>query len=190
MIWRHVVLVGLSGCGKSTIGPRLARQLGLPFTDTDRNVVHRAGRTIDDIFASDGEAAFRQLERVAVSEAVAGQPSVIATGAGAPMDEGSRTLLWDGNAVVWLDVPVDVLVARLERTDRPGRERRPMLQGGGPAVRLPALLEARRPVYASAHVHVQVGGARPADVVATIWRQLHATLSRAGGGYGGGRGTP
>ncbi len=177
MTFHHVVLVGLSGTGKSTVGPRLARRLDLLYVDTDRRVVERAGLPIDQVFATQGEGAFRAYEREAVRDAVAGPRSIIATGAGAPVDPTNRALLWEGNAVVWLDAPLEVLVARLERSDRPGRERRPLLQDGGAAARLPVLLEARRPIYSSAHVRVETGVARPEVVVAEILRLLDSTGS-------------
>lgn len=112
MEFHHIVLVGLSGSGKSTIGPRLARRLDLLFVDTDRSVVARAGKSIDEIFSEFGEPTFRAYEREAVREAVAGPRAVISTGAGAPIDATSRAALWEGNAVVWLDAPIDVLTAR------------------------------------------------------------------------------
>jgi shikimate kinase len=176
MTYYHVILVGLSGSGKSTIGPRLARRLDLPFVDTDRSVVARVGKPIDEIFATAGEPTFRAFERAAVREAVAGPRAVISTGAGAPVDLANRALLWDGNAVVWLDAPLDVLVTRLGRSDRPGRERRPLLSDDV-AARLPSLLEARRPIYESAHVRVGTGAARPTVVVSEILRRINPTQS-------------
>ena len=173
MNYHHVVLVGLSGSGKSTIGPRLARRLDLLFLDTDRSVVARAGMPIDEIFAMHGEPSFRSFEREAVREAVAGPRAVISTGAGAPVDVTNRSLLWEGNAVIWLDAPIEVLVTRLGRSDRPGRERRPLLDGDA-ASRLPALLEARRPIYESAHLRVGTGAARPDVVVSEILRRIVA----------------
>lgn len=171
MNYHHLVLVGLSGSGKSTIGPRLARRLDLLFVDTDRSVVARAGMPIDEIFATHGEPSFRAFEREAVREAVAGPRAVISTGAGAPVDGTNRALLWEGNAVIWLDAPIDVLVTRLGRSEWPGRERRPLLNGNA-ASRLPALLAARRPVYESAHFRVGTGLARPDVVVTEILRRL------------------
>ena len=172
MNYHHVILVGLSGSGKSTIGPRLARRLDLLFVDTDRSVVARAGKPIEEIFATAGEPTFRAFEREAVREAVAGPRAVISTGAGAPIDHTNRALLWEENVVVWLDAPLEVLVTRLGRSDRPGRERRPLLNGDA-AARLPALLDARRPIYETAHVRVGTGTARPDVVVSDILRRIN-----------------
>jgi shikimate kinase len=160
---RHVVLVGLSGSGKSTVGRLLGDRLGRPFVDTDDVVVALAGRPIPEIFAADGEAAFREVERRAVAWALEGPPGVVATGGGAPLDATNRERLWAGNLVVWLDAPVDVLVRRVGAAGAG----RPLLSGGA-AARLARLAEARRPVYAAAHLHLVTSGLSPADVAAAI----------------------
>jgi shikimate kinase len=175
--YHHLVLIGLSGSGKSTIGPRLARRLDLLYVDTDKSVVARTSKPIHEIFASEGEPVFRAYEREAVREAVAGPRAVISTGAGAPINPANRALLWEGNTVVWLDAPIEVLVARLSRSDRPGRERRPLLDGDA-ASKLPALLEARRPIYESAHVRVETDAARPDVVVTEILRRINPLTRR------------
>jgi shikimate kinase len=159
---RHVVLVGLSGSGKSTVGRLLGDRLGRPFVDTDDVVVALAGRPIPEIFAAEGEAAFRAVERRAVAWALEGAPGVVATGGGAPLDAANRERLWAGNLVVWLDAPVDVLVRRVGTGAG-----RPLLSGDA-AARLSRLDEARRPVYATAHLHLVTSGLTPADVAAAI----------------------
>lgn len=178
MNFHHVVLVGLSGSGKSTIGPRLARRLDLLFIDTDKTVVARAGCPIDEIFATRGEATFRAFEREAVREAIAGPRSVIATGGGAPVDPENFRQLWEGNAVIWLDAPMEVLISRMEGSQRAGREKRPLLANGGARLRLPALLEARAPIYSQAHVRVETGVVRPEVVVTEIIRQVRPGQTR------------
>ena len=166
----HVVLVGLSGSGKSTIGKLLARRLDRPFVDTDELIVQRAGKTIPEVFAGEGEAAFRQLEREAVANAVSGPASVIATGGGAPVDESNRAALWRGNTVVWLAPPVDRLVERL------GAESgRPLLEGN-PRARLTALYQAREPIYRTAHVRVSTEDPTPEETVAGILKLLPETV--------------
>ena len=162
--FRHIVLIGLSGSGKSTVGRQLAVVLGRPFVDTDELITAAAGRPIPQIFAEQGEPAFRALEREAVQRAVSGPPAVIATGGGAPVDETNRRALWQGNAVVWLDAPVDVLALRLGGA---GAGRPLLADPRGPAARLAALHAARRPVYAEAHVRIDAVPP-PEQVVAMI----------------------
>ena len=147
---RHVVLVGLSGSGKSTIGRRLAERLGRPLVDTDDLIVQRAGMPIPRLFVERGEPAFRALEREVVADAAAGEPAVIATGGGAPIDAENRRRLWEDNLVVWLDAPVEALVSRVG----PEGDGRPLLAGGA-AERLSALRAERAPVYELAHLHVE-----------------------------------
>jgi shikimate kinase len=164
---RHVVLVGLSGSGKSTIGRLLARRLGRAFVDTDDLIVERAGKPIPAVFAQDGEAEFRRIEREAVAAALERPPAVIATGGGAPVDEGNRRALWDGNLVVWLDAPVEVLVSRVGEagTGRP-------LLADGPAARLAALRAAREAIYATAHLRVDTAALDTAAAADAILRAL------------------
>ena len=145
----HIVLVGLSGSGKSTVGRRLAERLARPFVDTDDLIVQRAGMPIPQLFAERGEPAFRAIERDAVLDALDGVPAVIATGGGAPVDPENRRHLWEGNLVVWLDAPVEILVDRVGAAG----DGRPLLAGGA-AERLAALRAERAPIYASSHLHV------------------------------------
>ena len=163
------MLVGLSGSGKSTVGPLLAARLGRRFVDTDDLIEAEAGATIPEIFAERGEGAFRAIEETAVARAVGGEPAVIATGGGAPMGQRNRDLLWQGNLVVWLDANVPTLARRLER----GGPDRPLLRSpGGPAERLQGLLEARRPIYAQAHLHLRTDTLSPDAVVEEIARRI------------------
>ncbi len=159
----HVVLIGLSGSGKSTVGRLLGARLARPFVDTDDVVVALAGRPIPEIFAAEGEPAFRELERRAVCGVLDGPPAVIATGGGAPVDVANRERLWAGNLVVWLDAPVDVLVHRVGAAGAG----RPLLSGAA-AERLSHLAASRRPVYAQAHLRLVTAGLTPAAVAAAI----------------------
>lgn len=162
----------MMGAGKSTVGPRLAARLSRPFLDTDRAVEARAGRRIAEIFAQDGEARFRALERAAIDEA-AGAGAVVALGGGAIAQPGAARRLRAQGLVVHLDAPVEVLLARIgDAVDRP------LLAGLAPqqrAARLRELLEQRRAHYATAHHRVDAAG--PADAVAA---RIEA-LVRAGG---------
>lgn len=133
-----VVLIGPMGAGKTSIGRRVAKTLGVPFADSDAAVV-RAHGPIDRIFAEQGEARFRELERDAVAEALAAG-GVVALGGGAVMDPQTRTLL-AGHRVVLLTVEPRVVASRIQGTTRP------LLQAEDPLTRWLAIYEARRPVY-------------------------------------------
>lgn len=166
---RHLVLVGLMGAGKSTVGEECARRLKRPFVDTDEVVVSATGRTIDEIFATEGEAGFREHERQAVADACASPaPLVVASGGGAVLDPDNRRLLRAHGFVVWLDAAPDVLAARVADGDA-----RPLLaQGGGPAT-LERLSTTRAPAYeAAAHTRVETGGRTVAEVADVVLEEL------------------
>jgi shikimate kinase len=169
----HVVLVGLSGSGKTTIGRRLATRLERPFVDTDDLIVQHAGKPIPDVFANDGEAVFRAIERQCVAEALAAPPSVIATGGGAPIDPTTRQALWHGNTVVWLDAPVEALVTRVGEAGAG----RPLLRGGA-ATRLETLRQEREHVYATAHLRLDTGALSAAKAVEAILSTLLAVAKQ------------
>lgn len=161
---KPVFLVGMMGAGKSTIGPRLAARLGRRYVDTDQDVERTAGRTIAEIFAAEGEARFRQLEREAIERA-SGEASVVALGGGAIAQPGAVRRLRARGVIVHLDAPIAVLLARIG--DAAGR---PLLAGLGPkarAAKLQGLLDARRSHYAKAHHRVDAAAA-PDEVVARI----------------------
>jgi shikimate kinase len=147
---RCIVLVGLMGAGKSTVGRRLARRLDLPFIDSDEEIEKAADRTIPEIFDRFGEASFRDGERRVIARLLGGPPKVIATGGGAFMDERTRTLILERCTAVWLDADIPTLAERVSR-----RDTRPLLRGQDPAPVLAQLAEARRPFYAQAHVHIR-----------------------------------
>jgi len=117
----HVVLVGMMGVGKSTVGRRIAAALDRPFRDTDAEIEQRSGRAVAEIFATDGESVFRTLESVVLSALVKHQsPSVIAAAGGVVLSPVNRTMLADAGLVVWLKAPVEVLLGRVRNgTHRP-----------------------------------------------------------------------
>ncbi|MFQ3595351.1 MAG: shikimate kinase [Sphingomonadaceae bacterium] len=149
---RPILLVGLMGSGKTAIGRRLAGALGLPFVDSDAEVEQAAGMTIAEIFERFGEAHFRDGERRVIARLLDGKRRVIATGGGAFADPDTRALALERALVVWLDADIATLVERVSR-----RGNRPLLQGRDPRVVLTELMEARRPAYAQAHLHVATG---------------------------------
>ncbi|MEZ4330673.1 MAG: 3-dehydroquinate synthase [Myxococcota bacterium] len=193
---RPVFLVGMMGAGKSTIGPRLAARLGRPFLDSDREVERAVGRSVAEIFAKDGEARFRALEREAIERA-ARRAAVVALGGGAIAQPGAARRLRARGRIVHLDAPVECLLERIG--DAPDR---PLLAGLGPAARkakLEALIATRRVHYDAAHHRVDAS-LEPEAVVDQIaaWletdpvRLEHAAgaggqRGRAGGGSMGGR---
>ncbi len=160
---RPIVLVGLMGAGKSTVGRRLAKLLGLPFVDTDTEIEEAAGTSTADLFERFGEDDFREGERRLVARLIDGTVRVIATGGGAFVDPQTRRLLNDRAITVWLDAPVEVLA---ERTGR--RNTRPLLRTGDPAETLARLAEQRHPMYAEAHIHIRSGDGPHGNVVEAI----------------------
>jgi shikimate kinase len=136
-----VILIGPPGSGKSTVGPLLAALLGVEFAETDSLIAQRAGKPVGDIFIDDGEDAFRELERSAADEAIAGHRGVLALGSGSVLSQGIRALL-AGQRVVYLETAFPA-VARRSGLDGP----HPPIPGN-PRGRLRQFLEERRPLYA------------------------------------------
>ena len=171
---RPVVLVGLMGVGKSTVGRRLARRLGLSFVDSDAEIEGAAGYPAAEVFERFGERDFRDGERRLVARLVEGAVRVIATGGGAYVDPSTRKLLNERAITVWLDAPVDILA---ERTAR--RDTRAQLRNGNPKAVLERLSQERRPSYAEAHIHVRSGDGAHQDVVDAIVAALGDYLGKA-----------
>ena len=172
---RPVVLVGLMGVGKSTVGRRLAKRLGLPFVDSDTAIADASGYSAAEMFERYGEGDFRDGERRLVARLVEGEVRVIATGGGAYVDPRTRQLLNERAITVWLDAPVDVLA---ERTAR--RDTRPLLRTPNPKQTLDRLAEQRRPSYEEAHIHVKSGAGAHKDVVDAIIHALDKHLRDKG----------
>jgi shikimate kinase len=166
---RPIVLVGLMGVGKSTVGKRLAARMGLPFVDADEAIEEAAGMTITEIFDRYGEAHFRDGERRVIARLIDGAPKVIATGGGAFMQEETRALILECATAIWLDADIDVLVDRVSR-----REGRPLLKGRNARDVLVELSAVRNPVYALAPIHVRSVAAPHEATVDTIVKALHA----------------
>ena len=174
---RPVVLVGLMGVGKSTVGRRLARRLGLDFIDSDSEIEETVGLPWGELFERYGEADYRDGERRLVARLVDGQLRVIATGGGVFIDPKTRQLLMERTITVWLDAPVDVLA---ERTSR--RDTRPLLKNGDRKATLERLAEVERKACAEAHIHVKSGNGAHRDVVESIVRALDKHLANLAGG--------
>jgi shikimate kinase len=165
---KSIVLVGLMGAGKSTVGRRLAKRLALPFADADAEIEAAAGLSVAEIFERFGEAHFRDGERRVLARLIAGPVGVIATGGGAFMDPLTRALILDHCIAIWLHAPVETLVERVSH-----RSHRPLLVGRDPATVLGELAAARGPTYAKAHITVQSGALpheRTVDRIVTALR--------------------
>ncbi len=144
---RSIVLVGMMGAGKSSVGRRIAARLGLTFIDADNEIEAAAGMSIAEIFAAHGEAYFRSGEARVIARLLEGGPQVMATGGGAIMNPDTRALIGAKGVSIWLDADYEVLLRRVKR-----RTDRPMLKTADPAETLRRLLDERTPVYALADV--------------------------------------
>jgi shikimate kinase len=163
---RHLVLIGLMGAGKTTVGRRCAEALGRAFVDTDDLVVAHAGAAVPEIFASEGEAGFRDRERAVVADVVASpEPLVIACGGGAMVDAVNRRAVRETGFVVWLTCAPDELATRVERD---GTQTRPLLAGGPTTATLARLEGLRASAYEQAADARIVTDGRDVDAVAAM----------------------
>jgi shikimate kinase len=147
---RTLVLVGMMGAGKSSVGKRLAQALDLPFKDADDEIERAAGLTISEIFALRGEAEFREGERRVIARLLDDPPHVLATGGGAFVNDTTRALVKQKAISIWLKADPDVLARRVGRKDN-----RPLLRGKDPRQVLTELLAAREPAYSQADLIVE-----------------------------------
>ena len=147
---RSIVMVGLMGCGKSSIGRRLATALGLSFADADDEIERAAVKTIPEIFADHGEAYFRDGERKVIKRLLASGPQVLATGGGAFMNEETRAAIKAAGISIWLRAELDVLMRRVAK-----RDNRPLLKADDPTAVMRKLMEQRYPIYAEADITIE-----------------------------------
>ncbi len=171
---RTILLVGLMGSGKSTVGRGLAGALQLPFRDADEEIEHAARRTVAEIFAERGEREFRDGERRVIARLITSEPPhVLAAGGGAFMDADTRALARRAALCVWLKADLEVIVRRVSR-----RNTRPLLHGRDPLEVLTAQAAQRYAHYAEAHVTVPTADANVAVSVGVVLEALHAHLDR------------
>jgi len=154
---RFIVLVGLMGAGKTSLGKRLSKIFGLPFYDSDAEIEKAAGCTIAEIFERFGEAYFRDGERRVIERILTSEPCVMATGGGSFMDERIRTLIKERALSIWLRADLDTLVKRTTKR----RDDRPLLKNGDPREILNKLIEQRYPIYSEADITIDVGDESP-----------------------------
>lgn len=156
----NLYLIGMPGSGKSRVGREVAARLSAPFVDLDKVIEEEAGRSINEIFADQGEAVFRELEKTALSRASSRARAVIACGGGAVLDPENRAVMKATGLVVWLDVPLEMLARRVS----PGG-RRPLIQDGDDLERL---MGEREPIYREAADVVVVGHDDVRDMVSAV----------------------
>jgi shikimate kinase len=175
MIERSIVLVGLMGAGKSTVGRRLANAMRLPFHDADQEIETAAGCSISDFFETYGEAAFRDGERKVIARLLKGPRHVLATGGGAFMDPATRALIKNEGLSIWLKANIDLLMERVAK-----RQTRPLLKNGDPRGTMERLMAERYPTYAQADITVESNGGPHDTVVQDILSKLAALGVKAG----------
>lgn len=172
---RTVVLVGMMGSGKTSVGRRLARVLGWPFQDADWAIEDAAGTSIRNIFQEIGEPAFRRSERQVIARLMDEQhQQVLALGGGSFVAAETRRLIKERAISIWLDTDIDTLVRRTSR-----RTERPLLNSGDPREILSQLLDERRATYAEADITIDSGAGSPAEVVVRTLEALRSFTSGA-----------
>lgn len=171
---KPIVLVGLMGAGKTTIGKRLATSLSLPFVDSDQEIVEAAGCSISDIFEVYGEAIFRDLEQRVLLRLVSSDPCVLATGGGAFVNPVVRAAIKEKALSVWLRADLEVLVERVSR-----RDSRPLLKTGDKGEILQRLMDERYPMYEQADVTIDSSAGMHEAVVDDIVSALKALHAHA-----------
>ncbi len=174
---RSIILIGMRGSGKSSIGRRLAAALELPFVDADAEIEQAAGMTIEDMFAVHGEPYFREGEKRVIRRLLQAGPQVLSTGGGAVVSPVTRAAIAKGGISIWLDAPIDLLLQRVLR-----RDNRPLLKTHDPRAVLERLLSERRPFYAEADLRYESRDAPHEAVVEEILALLASYLAAQGRG--------
>lgn len=162
-----IVLVGLMGAGKSRVGQELAKLLGIPFVDSDREIEKAAGMKVAEIFERFGEKYFREGEKKVMLRLLSGEAKVLASGGGGFIQPEIRKAIKEKALSVWLKADIETLLERVSRSDH-----RPLLQGGDRADKMKALMEARYPVYAEADVTVVTDHQSPLQMARKIGKEI------------------
>jgi shikimate kinase len=164
---RPIVLVGLMGAGKTSVGRRLAEKLGVPFVDADHEIEAAAGKSIKEICADHGEPYFREGERRVIQRLIGNGAQVLATGGGAYMNDETRQRIQESGISVWLKASLPILMKRVMK-----RQDRPLLQAEDPEAVMRALIDKRHPVYALADVTVESRDVQHGQMVNDVVRAL------------------
>ncbi|WP_068084016.1 shikimate kinase [Polycladidibacter stylochi] len=172
---KSIVLVGIMGCGKSTVGRRLAQYLSLPFVDADSEIERAANRTVSEIFKEHGESYFREGEKRVIARLLNEGPQVLATGGGAFMNTETRERIKKGGVSVWMKAELPVLMARVKK-----RPTRPLLQSEDPEGTLKRLMDERYPIYAEADLSIWSRDVTHEAVMEEILKVLEAGLPPLG----------
>lgn len=171
----NIILIGFMGCGKSSVGKRLAKQLSFQFLDTDKRIEQKEEKKISAIFAEEGEAYFRKLETETIKEFLEKtEKTVISTGGGLPLKEENGKLLQQLGFVVYLDVAKETVLQRLAKDTS-----RPLLQGPDKEKKVDELLEFRRPIYEyTAHITINTNGRSFEEIIDDIVRNYEIMMTR------------
>ena len=162
-----IVLVGLMGAGKTSVGRRLAEKLGIPFVDADHEIEAAAGKSIAEIFADHGEPYFREGERRVIQRLIRNGAQVLATGGGAYMNDETRARIQDHGISLWLKASLSLLMKRVLK-----RQDRPLLKTGDPEVVMRNLIDKRYPVYGLADITVESRDVQHGQMVNDVIRAL------------------
>lgn len=171
---RSIVLVGLMGAGKTTVGRRLAQVLDLPFKDSDIEIEEVSRMSVPELFAAYGEPEFRALEARVVTRLAAEGPQILATGGGAFVSEETRRALRETSVTVWLKAELDILMERVSR-----RGNRPLLKTGDPRAVMQGLMDQRYPIYAEANITVASRNVKRETIADEIAEALDRFLAPA-----------
>lgn len=171
---RSIVMVGLMGCGKSSVGKRLANKLGLPFIDADEEIERVAQKSINEIFSDHGETFFRDRESKVISRLLASGPQILATGGGAFINPETRAKIKESSISVWLRAELPVLMRRVAK-----RDTRPLLRDADPEAVMRKLMDDRYPIYAEADLTVDSREVPHDSIVIEIIENLKKFLALA-----------
>ena len=173
-----VTLIGARGSGKTTVATPLAARLGYRQVDADDEIEQRAGRSISEIFATDGEGEFRRLEREVIADLLAGDELVLAAGGGAILDAATRTAMRAAGPVIWLTAPVEELARRIAEDASTAGRRPNLTAAGGGLAEIEQVLRQREDLYRQcAHLECSTRGREPDEIAAALCDDLKPWLS-------------